>query len=80
MIVGLGLAALAATRYGTLPGFLGVVAVVALAWTVVDVREFVHQLNESRTGIAVVAIIVAALHFAAAAVSGRLAREQTRAP
>jgi heme/copper-type cytochrome/quinol oxidase subunit 4 len=73
VIVGLGLAALAATRYGQLPGFLGLVAAIALIWAALDVREFLHLLDESRSGIAVVAITVAALHLAAAAVSGRLA-------
>ena len=74
VVVGLAAAALATTRYGTLPGFLGTVAVVALAWGVLDVREFFHQLDESQTGIAVVAALVAALHLAVAAVSGRLAQ------
>ena len=32
VIVGLGLAALTATRFGQLPGFLGLVALVALVW------------------------------------------------
>jgi hypothetical protein len=80
VVVGLGFAALAATRFGQLPGFLGLVALVALVWAALDMREFLHQLDESRTGIAVVAIAVAVLHLAAAAVSGRLARERTAAP
>jgi hypothetical protein len=80
VVVGLGLAALAGTRLGQLPGFLGLVALVALVWAALDVREFLHQLDESRTGIAVVAIAVAFLHLAAAAVSGRLARERTATP
>jgi hypothetical protein len=71
--IGLGLAALVATRVGRLPGFLALVASVALVWSALDVREFLHQLDESRTGIAIVALAVAALHFAAAAVSGWLA-------
>ena len=74
-VVGLGLAALAATRYGRIRAFLGLVAAIAIAWAALDVREFLHQLDESRTGIAVVAITVAILHVAAAAVSGRLARQ-----
>ena len=73
--LGLAGAALAATRYGTLPGFLVAVTVVALAWAVLDIREFLHQLDESQTGIALVAAIVAALHLAVAAVSGRLAQQ-----
>jgi hypothetical protein len=78
--VGFGLAGLAATRFGRLPGFLGLVALVALVWAALDVREVFHQLDESRTGIAVVAIAVAILHLAAAAVGGRLARDRTVAP
>ena len=74
VVVGLVAAALAATRYGTVPGFLGAVAVVALAWAVLDVREVFHQLDESQTGIAIVAAVVAALHLGVAAVSGRLAQ------
>jgi Flp pilus assembly protein TadB len=76
VIAGLGLAALAATGIGRLPGFLLIVAVIALAWAALDVREVLHQLDESRTGIAVVAMIVAALHLAVASISGRLARQR----
>ena len=80
VIVGLALAALTATRLGQLPGFLLAVAVIAVAWAALDVREVLHQLDESRTGIAVVAIVVAVLHLAAAAVSGRLASQPTASP
>jgi hypothetical protein len=76
VIAGLGLAALAATGIGRLPGFLLLVAVIALVWAALDVREVLHQLDESRTGIAVVAMIVAVLHLAVAALSGRLARQR----
>ena len=37
------------------------VTAIALAWTVLDVREVVDQLDESRTGVAVLALVVAAL-------------------
>ena len=40
------------------------VALIAIAWAALDVREVVHQLDESRTGIAVIAIAVAVLHLA----------------
>jgi hypothetical protein len=81
VLAGLGLAALTATRLGRLGGFLLAVTVIALVWAALDVREVIHQLNESRTGIAVVAIAVAVLHLAAAVVSGRLARQpDTEAP
>jgi hypothetical protein len=52
------------------------VAVIALIWAVLDVRELLHQLDESPAGIAVVAIAVAALHLAAAAVGGRIAADE----
>ena len=45
------------------------VGVIALVWAVLDVREVVHQLDESRTGIALLAIGAALLHLAAAAVA-----------
>ena len=79
VFAGLALAVLTATRFGRLRGFLLAVAVIALAWAVLDVREVVHQLDESRTGLALVAMSVAVLHLAAAVVSGRLAR-QAEAP
>jgi hypothetical protein len=50
------------------------IAAVALVWAILDVREVVHQLDESRTGVALIAMVVAVLHLAAAAVSGHLAR------
>lgn len=45
-----------------------------LAFAALDVREVVHQLDESRSGLAVLAAGVAALHLSAAALSGRLGR------
>jgi hypothetical protein len=81
VLTGLGLAALSATGFGRLRGFLLAVAAIALVWAVLDVREVVHQLDESRTGVALVAMSVAVLHLAAAAVSGRLAwRAEAQAP
>jgi hypothetical protein len=71
-IFGLALAALAATRFGRLPAFLLAVALIALAWTALDVREVVHQLDESRTGIAVLAALVAVLHAMVLALAGAL--------
>ncbi|WP_028066001.1 hypothetical protein [Solirubrobacter soli] len=72
-LVGLGLAALTATRFGRRPGVLLAVAVTALAWAALDVREVVHQLDESRTGIAGIAIVVAVLHLAVALLAGVMA-------
>jgi hypothetical protein len=79
VLAGLGLAILAATRFGQLRWFLLAVAVIALVWAVLDIREVAHQLDESNTGIALVAIAVAVLHLATAAVGARLARESPRA-
>ena len=75
VLAGLGLAALTATRFGRLRGFLLAVALVTLVWAALDLREVLHQLDESRTGVALVAMMVAVLHLAAAAVSARLARQ-----
>lgn len=79
VLAGLGLAVLAATRFGQPRWFLLAVAVIAFVWAVFDVREVAHQLGESNTGIALVAIVVAVLHLATAAVGARLARESPSA-
>ena len=73
-LTGLGLAALAATRFGRLRGVLLAIAAIALVWAILDVREIVYQLDESRDGVALIAMTVAVLHLAAAAVSVHLAR------
>ena len=71
-IAGLGLAALAASRFGRAPAVLLTIAIVMAAWAALDVREAVHQLDESNTGIALLAIAVAILHLAAAALAARM--------
>jgi hypothetical protein len=48
VLAGLSLAALAASRIGLARGFLLTVVVIALAWAALDIREVVHQLDESR--------------------------------
>ena len=78
VLAGLGLAALAASHFGRLRGVLLSIAAIALVWAILDVREVAHQLDESRDGLALIAMTVAVLHLAAAAVSGHLAR--TKAP
>jgi hypothetical protein len=80
VLAALGLAALAGTRIGQLLGFLLAVVALALAWGLLDVREAIHQLDESRTGMAIVAIAVAVLHLSAAAVAGRLAHQRPAEP
>lgn len=56
-----------------LGGLLALIAVVMLAFGALDVREVVHQLDESKGGIALLAGIVAALHLTAAGLALRLA-------
>jgi hypothetical protein len=78
---GLGFAALAASRMGTSRAFLVVVALAALVWAALDIREIAHQIDESRSGIAAIAAAVAALHLAAAVVASFLARSpEVRGP
>jgi hypothetical protein len=49
---------------------LVLVAAAMLAFAALDVREVVHQVDEDRAGLTVLAAAVAALHLAAAAVAG----------
>jgi hypothetical protein len=76
-LVSLGLAAAVWTRPGSLL-VLGVVAAAMVLFAALDVREVFHQVDESRTGLAVLAGVVAALHLAAAAAIGLLARGDGR--
>lgn len=54
-----------------------VTALAMLAFAVLDLREVVHQVDESDTGLAVLAGVVAFLHLVAAAVAAGMSR---RAP
>jgi hypothetical protein len=45
-----------------------------LVFALLDVREVFHQSDESRTGLAVLAAVIAALHASAAIVAGTMAR------
>jgi hypothetical protein len=74
VIAGLGLAMLAATPLARRPTVRLTIAAIAAAWAALDVREAVHQIDESRTGITILAVAVALLHLAAA---GLAARERT---
>ena len=80
VVASLTLGGLTASGLGRLPGVVLAVAAIALAWAALDVREVVHQLDESHAGIALVAIGVAALHLAAAAVSARLSERARASP
>jgi hypothetical protein len=66
-----------ATAVWLRPGWallLVLVALVMVAFAALDVREIVHQLDESKGGLAVLAAVVAVLHLAAAAVAGVMSR------
>jgi hypothetical protein len=77
---GLGLAALTASRVGGARPLLVVVALVALAWAALDIREIAHQIDESRGGVAAIAAAVAALHVGAAAIAAFLAGWRSPSP
>ena len=64
-------------RFPALRPLLVLVALAALAFCSFDVREAIHQASESRTGLVVVAALVAALHLAAAGVALAMARRAT---
>ena len=70
----LGLALAAWLRPRWLPLLLGIAAAMLL-FAALDVREIFHQSDESRTGLAVLAGVVAALHLGAAVVAGLMGRE-----
>jgi hypothetical protein len=74
ILAGIALATLAASPLGLVRAILLALALVALAWSALDIREVVHQANESRTDLAIVAGLVAALHVAAAGLAVTLAR------
>ena len=52
-----------------------VIAVTMLVFTALDIREVVHQVNESRTGLALLAALVAFLHLAATIAALWVSRE-----
>ncbi len=56
---------------------LSVVGLFALAFAVLDSRELLHQLDESRAGLAALAGLIALLHLGAAVVAAREARAIT---
>jgi cobalamin biosynthesis Mg chelatase CobN len=74
IVAGLGLAIVAFSPLGAMRAILIGLALGTLAWSALDVREVVHQANESRTDLAIVAGVVAGLHAAAAALAVWLAR------
>jgi hypothetical protein len=76
-VASLGMAAAVWTRPRS-RSVLGGVAVAMVLFAALDVREIFHQVDESRTGLAVLAVIVATLHVAAAGLIALLARSDHR--
>jgi hypothetical protein len=59
-------------------GLLALVAVAMVVFAAVDVREVFHQADEARTGLAVLAACIAAVHLAAAALAAIMIRDARR--
>ena len=66
------LLAAAVWRWPDRGALLLLVAAAMLAFAALDVREVVHQIDENRSGLAVLAAFVALLHLGSAAASGAL--------
>ena len=58
------------------PSILIVVIVFGLLLAALDFREMVHQVNESRTSLIVVSLVLAMLHLAAAGIAAVLVRQR----
>jgi hypothetical protein len=56
---------------------LWTVAAFAALFTVFDIAELLHQIDENRTGIAVLAAVLAVIHAAASLVAGTRATNVT---
>ena len=67
------LSAAAVVGWAGRPIVLGIVALAMAGFCALDIREVAHQLTESRTALAILAAVVAALHLAAAALAARVA-------
>jgi hypothetical protein len=72
-VFSLGLAAAVWLLPGSVP-VLALVVVAMVAFTALDVREVVHQLDEDNGGLALLAAVVAAVHLGVAALALALAR------
>jgi hypothetical protein len=75
-IASLALAAAAWLRPRTI-AVLALVAMAMVGFAALDVREVFHQADEGRTGLAVLAACIAALHLAAAALAAAMIRAAT---
>jgi hypothetical protein len=78
IVVSLALAAVV-WRAAAPPWLPATVALAMAAFAALDVREVVHQIDESRPGLTLLAILVAALHLAAAALAAAIALDARRA-
>jgi hypothetical protein len=63
-----------------LGGLLWLAALAMAVFAALDLREFIHQLDESRTGLAVLVASVTLLHAGAAVIALRLARSSEPKP
>jgi hypothetical protein len=76
-IASLALAIATWLRPRTVP-LLGLVALAMLVFAALDIQEVVHQSHEARTGLAILAACVAALHLIAAALATVMIRDARR--
>lgn len=63
-----------------LGGLLLVTALAMFVLAALDVRELVHQLDESRTGLALLVAVVVLLHASAAVIAWRMSRPPAQIP
>jgi hypothetical protein len=75
-VASLALAALGWARPRWLLG-LAAIAVAMVVFGALDVREAFHQSDEKQTGLVILALVIAALHFAAAGIAAALAARRT---
>jgi hypothetical protein len=75
VLAALGSLALAALGWARPRWLLGLVVIAAAMFVfgVLDVREAFHQSDENQTGLVILAVLIATLHFAAAGCAGAMA-------
>jgi hypothetical protein len=72
------LLAVGVLRWPRAPGVLAVTALAMFAFAALDIREVVHQLDEDRPGIALLAAVIAVLHLSAAGLAAATAGDPAR--
>ena len=77
-LASLALAALGWARPGLVPGLVAI-AVAMFVFGVLDVREAFHQSDEHQTGLVILAVGIAALHFGAAGCAAAMAARSSGA-